>query len=656
MRRKSSKTWQTLTHVLPRALRPILLVDGEGMVQSTDSQMLKEIGGPSLDLTDTPLEDAIAAGQGGTVRDAIRACIKKKETTRAHVSWKAGPDGSAGDEVSLMFSPLGKSVVVIAENEEGLSTLQKRMDHHAQLLAMHCEVAHITTSITATKEALEVVLRHLASFNGWQFGHALLPDDDQPQKLVPAATIYSEDSSQAESFREYSRHSQLSVGEGLPGRVAETGKPILHQRLMDHVPEDPGRARHLARLIETLGVCSAYAFPIFADKEVVGVMEFFSTEEVDEDSEIELDSIAAIGLQVGRVIERERAHRRREEQEKHVKMMTQQINDAVWTYDPKSLEISYANPASAEVWKLPRHNLKVNGEAWSEQVHAVDRPRVLRALSDLRAGVPMDEEFRIVTGEGKTHWIRCRCFPIHNADESAVTSIAATAEEITERKDSQATRARLERELRTVTEQERQRAARNLHDDLGGLLSAIDIRVESLRKKVNQGDHPDPKAVSSISELAREAMTVSRRLTRGLAPVGDDPDDLIEALREMAENANERGEIECAYVAKGSVPLSDPQVANQLFRIAKEALNNALKHSKASRIEVELVSRGKELVLRVFDDGCGFDQSQPSASMGVGLSTMKYRAQDIGADLEISPGPEDKGTQVICRLPVDDPD
>jgi signal transduction histidine kinase len=139
-------------------------------------------------------------------------------------------------------------------------------------------------------------------------------------------------------------------------------------------------------------------------------------------------------------------------------------------------------------------------------------------------------------------------------------------------------------------------------------------------------------------------------MARGLHPFELKGEGFTDALRELAVTVTEGLKIRCAFEYDGLVIISEPDVAIHLYRIAQEAVNNSVKHSKASKIVMRLEDTDDGVTLTVTDDGVGVPENRP-AGKGMGLRTMAYRASVIGAMFNVerlSP----QGTRVVCRLPL----
>ena len=154
--------------------------------------------------------------------------------------------------------------------------------------------------------------------------------------------------------------------------------------------------------------------------------------------------------------------------------------------------------------------------------------------------------------------------------------------------------------------------------------------------------------VQRISEDLRRCITLTRSLARGLAPVTLKADGLMEGLKELAVRATAPGRVECVFECTAPVLCEDSQTTGHLYRIAQEAVNNALKHAGAQRITVKLSRGNGALQLEIKDDGRGLPKTRPSHS-GMGLEIMRHRANVLGATLEVDSRPGG-GVIVTCTL------
>ena len=210
-----------------------------------------------------------------------------------------------------------------------------------------------------------------------------------------------------------------------------------------------------------------------------------------------------------------------------------------------------------------------------------------------------------------------------------------------------AERRRLEREALEIVEREQRRIGADLHDGLGQQLTAIEILCAGLKEDV-AGQPKLARQVTRIGGMLRESIAQVRALSRGLVPVGSEPDALWGSLVGLAQQTNSLGHTECRLESPGVVPVPDPAVAGQLYRIAQEAVNNAVKHSRAKCITIALARDARGIELSVTDNGRGLPKV---LRPGLGLEVMRHRAGVIGADYTVESHPG-RGTVIRCRLPL----
>lgn len=205
----------------------------------------------------------------------------------------------------------------------------------------------------------------------------------------------------------------------------------------------------------------------------------------------------------------------------------------------------------------------------------------------------------------------------------------------------------LEQELLGVNDRVQRRIGRDLHDGLGQQLTALELFARGLIKDL---ETKAPELAASASLLAghlREAVVQTRLLSHGLAPVSLDDEGLVMALRELAEGTTALTKVRCVFEAGPSVRSMESSAATHLYRIAQEAVNNALKHGRPSAIKIVLRPQAGGIRLSVEDNGLGFELNAGKTA-GLGLRMMRYRAGTIGAFLAIESSPG-QGTRVSCE-------
>ena len=213
---------------------------------------------------------------------------------------------------------------------------------------------------------------------------------------------------------------------------------------------------------------------------------------------------------------------------------------------------------------------------------------------------------------------------------------------------AQAEHKRLEREILAASERERLTIGADLHDGLGQQLTALELVCTALKE--DAAGNPDfAKRLGTMGRMLREAIAQTRSLARGLVPVGSEPDALQNGLTELAEGINALGRVRCHFDSPEPISLTNAFVAGHLYRIAQEAVNNAVKHSRAKKITIRLARKNGALVLEIADDGTGLVKTRTN-ERGLGLGVMHHRAGAIGAELAVI-SKRGEGVTIRCTLP-----
>jgi signal transduction histidine kinase len=217
--------------------------------------------------------------------------------------------------------------------------------------------------------------------------------------------------------------------------------------------------------------------------------------------------------------------------------------------------------------------------------------------------------------------------------------IIAAGVDITESK-------RLQKAVLDISAREQRRIGQDLHDGLGQHLTGIAFLSKALVHKVAAEVSED---ASKIVRLVNEAINKTRELARGLLPVQSEAVGLSYALQSWSAEIEKLFGINCRFVsAEPPILMHNEDVAEHAYRIAQEAVNNAIKHAHPSLIEISLEEDGEWIVMTIQDDGIGLPET--IQTRGLGLQIMDYRAKMIGGELQVQRGVAG-GTVVICRVP-----
>jgi PAS domain S-box-containing protein len=309
---------------------------------------------------------------------------------------------------------------------------------------------------------------------------------------------------------------------------------------------------------------------------------------------------------------------------------------ALLTTEGRVLEL---NRASAELlnlrqpgecpllWELPGWGGRRRGLA-----------RLKQAIAEAAQGHTIQYEAEVGGADGRHLTIDLSVKPVRDAS-GAVSYLIAEGRDITERK-------QLESELLEVSSREQRRIGHDLHDVLGQNLTGLAFLNRILEQRLSEKHLTEAEDAARVGDGIRQAIAQARGLSRGLCPIDQKPDGLMTALQALAGNVTELYGISCLFQSNRPVLVADMAAATHLYHIAQEAVNNAIKHSKADQIRIGLHDDGDSFHLSVRDNGSGIP-ARSKKTGGLGLNIMKYRAGMIGASLEVNRHPEG-GTLVTC--------
>jgi PAS domain S-box-containing protein len=197
--------------------------------------------------------------------------------------------------------------------------------------------------------------------------------------------------------------------------------------------------------------------------------------------------------------------------------------------------------------------------------------------------------------------------------------------DITERK-------HLEKEILEISEREQRRIGQDLHDGLCQHLAGIELMSQVLEQKLVRRSKDAATRAGEIAKNVRDAIGHTRLLARGLSPVTLESEGLMSALQELALNTEKIFHVACRFDCDPPVLVSDFAAATHLFRLAQEAVSNAIKHGRAKQILIRLKEERGRMILSIIDNGMGFPAQIPK-SKGMGLHIMQSRAGMIGGTL-----------------------
>lgn len=377
------------------------------------------------------------------------------------------------------------------------------------------------------------------------------------------------------------------------------------------------------------------------------------------------------------ITERKRAEETIRESEERLRAIINQSNAGMASCDLNG-RILFANQTFCKMLGYTQ------AELTSKTIFTITHPEDVDLTRNrfermVRKGRPVEMEKRYLRKNGSFIWANVCDTPVLDAARIPVSAVAV-AIDITERKRAEAALQRskelleklvrqrtkalrsanaeleneitcrkgLEGQILEISDREQERLSQELHDGLCQQLTAIGFlaRASALRLKNHRVVQTDD--LEKIAKLINASVMDARNIARDLHKEEIDAAGFLAALEHLADR--QIWKTSCRLDLRTEVNIEDDNVASQLYRILREALVNANKHARATQIVLEVRRVKNHLVFSVTDNGVGFSR-KPKAGHGLGLHIMQYRAQSIGARLELE-SPKKRGARVACYLPL----
>jgi PAS domain S-box-containing protein len=326
--------------------------------------------------------------------------------------------------------------------------------------------------------------------------------------------------------------------------------------------------------------------------------------------------------------------------EERFRQLAGSINDVFWLFDLKLTECLYISPAYETILGRSCSTIYRQPRSFLEAIHPEDRGLADTLISEkFMKGLEFTAEARVLHVDGSVRWVLVRAFPIRDAHGNPYR-MAGLVQDITRRR-------KLEEALLDIAEREQQRIASDLHDGLCNQLAGLNYLIKGLEQSLTGAPK---KTAQHIAEQLREALTQARGIAHGLHPITVTDSSLPDALHRLAEKQSALYKIKCVAKTPFVPPSLAPTKATHLYRIAQEAILNAIKHGKAERITIQLALKNDNLVLSIRDHGVGLP-AVPTNHNGIGTQIMHHRAESIGAVLTVT-NVKPTGVLVTCILPL----
>ena len=533
----------------------------------------------------------------------------------------------------------------LAESQKLTRTLTEQdaeLQRANQALELEYSITRTVAESDAPTDAAPKVLQLICESLGWQMG--AIWNVVQPVQALRCLTVWHVEDVSAPEFEALTRQRTFVPGEGLPGRVLASGQAHWIQELA----QDANFPRIAIAVKE--GLQSGFGFPVLLRGQVIGVMEFFSRDQREPDSD-QIRMMSAIGSHLGRLIERKWAEEALRESETRFRTLAETASDAIITIDEYST-IIFVNPAAEQVFGYPMAEMQGANLT-------ILMPDYLRHLH--QAGMNR----YIETGKRHLNWLAIELPGRHKTGCEIPLEISfgefarngqrlftGIVRDMTERKRAEEALRRSREERLEELERVRRRIAIDLHDDIGSSLTQISILSELVSRRVGHRQSAVSEPLQQIASTSRELVDSMSDIVWAINPQKDHLRDLVQRMRLFASESLTARNIAFQFRAPdlGQDVRLSANIRREVFLIFKESLNNLIRHARCTEATIDLGLEADYLELRVTDNGAGFDPTH--ASDGHGLMSMRERADGIHGELQLRTTPGG-GASITLRAPID---
>jgi PAS domain S-box-containing protein len=394
-----------------------------------------------------------------------------------------------------------------------------------------------------------------------------------------------------------------------------------------------------SQLLSEHGVASGVVMTIAGQERPFGTIGAYSAAR-REFNEEEVHFLVSFAYILASAFNRSQAEQKLIESQRRYENLVESIEGIVWEADAHTFQATFVSHQAERILGFPAAQWLAQANFWLQCLHPQDRRWVIdfckKATREMR---PFELEYRMIAADERVVWIRNIVTVVTESRRPA--KLRGVCFDITERR-------RMEREISEISERERQRIGQDLHDELGQFLTGIACISTSLAQELDGKSMREAATATQIADLTNQAITQTRTLARGLYPVELQANGLLSALQELAVNAETLFGISCQLKCDANVSAANDDVSIHLYRIAQEAIDNAVRHGKSKHIWLRLWDQNGIGIMSVTDDGSGW--TVPSREhRGMGLRIMKYRAAMIGGILQVRKGHQ-RGTIVECSF------
>jgi PAS domain S-box-containing protein len=419
------------------------------------------------------------------------------------------------------------------------------------------------------------------------------------------------------------------------------GRIMRLERLPDETPPEAEAER---AYIAASGIKAVLTIPLQAGGEVAYILSVGSFRSYRKWPDEYVHRLQLLGEIFVSALQRKRAHQALLESEEKFRLLAETAACGIAIYQDGRFR--YINRRATEITGYSMDALL--SMSVEQLVHPDFRALVAeRAQARLRGEtLPARYEICILTKHGEERWVD---FTSTVAQYKGRPAIIGTAFDVTERKQAEAYLQEVSGRLIVAQEEERSRIARELHDDLSQRLALVTIGLDELGQRTAEAAmKPD---LESLSAQTKEIAAEVHHLSRELHPSQLEMLGLVAAVQSSCTEVSRQMGLRVEFVHEGVPRTLPPEVRLCLYRVVQEALQNVSKHSGASQVRVELHGTSETLILRIVDQGVGFDPDADTTRAGLGLISMRERVRLVNGRISVYSAPS-QGTHIEVRVPL----
>lgn len=326
------------------------------------------------------------------------------------------------------------------------------------------------------------------------------------------------------------------------------------------------------------------------------------------------------------------------------------------------LHLPYVSEGCFALLGVAPLEIELHPELLLDMMHPEDRDTFHKSMQEsISQSAPWNWEGRIVLPpDGEIKWVNlratCRETGSHtNVWEGFMVNITQNKLAEQEIRTSRQRLRELSSHVENIKEEERGRIARDIHDEIGVLLTALKMDLAWLAQRLPHGDSALHEKAQAMSDLLDAASSSANSLVHSLHPAFLDCFGIVAAIEIEAKEFTKRTGIPCRITKSDDYIELPGEQSIALFRVFQETLNNIMKHAAAKRVQIKVLKTGKCVDLTVSDDGKGFDETARKKPHTFGLRGIQERVKHLGGDVRITSEPGN-GTQIAVCLPLDDAD